>query len=91
MHPGAMRTQVTDWLPTLVVGAAGVPLGAAGRPCPTCTRPVAPLDGVNQWPMLHTAAFPSARTEVAHGTPDAHAPQPPLVLLLFPCCRAPCG
>eukprot|EP00041_Stephanoeca_diplocostata_P031143 m.963668 g.963668 ORF g.963668 m.963668 type:complete len:731 (+) comp23897_c0_seq6:130-2322(+) len=55
---------VTDWLPTLVVGAAGVALGEEGRPCPTCTRAVAPLDGVNQWPMLHRGVLPSARTEV---------------------------
>ena len=54
---------VTDWLPTLAAGAAGVPVNASGRPCPTCNRSVAPLDGVNQWPMLSLGA-PSARTEV---------------------------
>jgi arylsulfatase B/arylsulfatase I/J len=54
---------VTDWVPTLVAGAAGLDMQAPGRPCPTCNRSVAPLDGVNQWPMLSTGA-PSARTEV---------------------------
>ena len=54
---------VTDWLPTLVAGAAGLALADSGRPCPTCNRSVAPLDGVNNWPMLSTGS-PSARTEV---------------------------
>jgi hypothetical protein len=54
---------VTDWVPTLVEGAAGLALMAAGRQCPTCNRSVAPLDGVNQWPML-AAGAPSGRTEV---------------------------
>jgi arylsulfatase B/arylsulfatase I/J len=55
---------VTDWLPTLVEGVAGLDLGApTGRPCATCLRPVPPLDGVNQWSMLSAGAA-SARTEV---------------------------
>ena len=55
----------TDWLPTFVAGIAGLDVSSAatGRPCPTCDRPVAPLDGVNQWDFLSTGA-PSARTEV---------------------------
>lgn len=43
---------VTDWLPTLVAGAAGLDLDASGRPCATCNRTVAPLDGVDQWESL---------------------------------------
>lgn len=54
---------VTDWLPTLVSGVAGLSLAHLGRPCPTCNRSIAPLDGVDQWAMLSTGA-PSARTEV---------------------------
>jgi len=54
---------VTDWLPTLAGGAAGLTVDASGRPCPTCNRSVAPLDGVDQWAMLSMGA-PSARTEV---------------------------
>ena len=56
---------VTDWLPTLVGGVAGISLASntTGRACPTCTRAVAPLDGVDQWPMLSLGA-PSARHEV---------------------------
>jgi hypothetical protein len=49
-------------LPTLAGGAAGLPLQASGRACPTCNRTVAPFDGVDQWPMLSTGAA-SARTE----------------------------
>eukprot|EP00729_Bicosta_minor_P021081 gene21081-29857_t len=54
---------VTDWLPTLVAGAAGLDLDASGRPCATCNRTVAPLDGVDQWESL-TKGKASARTEV---------------------------
>ena len=53
---------VTDWLPTLVTGVAGVQITEISRPCPTCNRSVAPLDGVNQWPMLSSGSD-SARTE----------------------------
>ena len=54
---------VTDWLPTLVKGVAGLPLNATGRACPTCNRTVAPFDGVDQWPSV-SQGRPSARTEV---------------------------
>jgi hypothetical protein len=56
---------VTDWLPTLVAGVAGLPLDneTLGRPCIACDRAVAPLDGANQWPMFSSGAA-SARTEV---------------------------
>ena len=54
---------VTDWLPTLVAGVAGVELDAGGRPCASCNRTLAPFDGVNQWKMLSEGAA-SARTEV---------------------------
>lgn len=55
---------VTDWLPTLVTGVAGIPITEPlGRPCPTCTRAVPPLDGVDQWAMLSRGEA-SARTEV---------------------------
>ena len=64
---------VTDWLPTLAAGAAGLDVSADGRPCPTCTRTVAPLDGVNQWPMLTTGA-PSLRTEVLLGNQPTKCP-----------------
>ena len=47
-------------------GVAGLTLGPMGRPCPTCNRTIAPLDGVNQWAMLSLGA-PSARTEVLLG------------------------
>lgn len=60
VHHGLMH--VTDWLPTLVAGAAGVDIGKLGRPCATCNRTVAPLDGVDQWSMLSTGGA-SARTE----------------------------
>ena len=60
---------VTDWLPTLVAGVAGVPLGAGGRACRTCNRSVAPFDGVDQWSMLAEGA-PSARTEVLYTFED---------------------
>ena len=45
---------VTDWVPTLVGGVAGLALAdnATGRPCPTCTRAVAPRAGAGQWPLL---------------------------------------
>jgi len=41
---------VTDWLPTIVGGIAGLSLApaAVGRPCVDCNRSVAPLDGVDQ-------------------------------------------
>ena len=58
---------VTDWLPTIVEGIAGIdlPSGSAhGRSCPTCTRPLMPLDGKNQWPMLSESGVPSSRNEV---------------------------
>ena len=54
---------VTDWLPTLVSGVAGIQITQLSRPCPTCNRSVAPLDGTNQWPMLSSGSD-SARTEV---------------------------
>ena len=57
---------VTDWLPTLVGGVAGLDIGPGvtrGRPCPTCTRAVAPLDGFDQWQMLSQGQT-SARTDV---------------------------
>lgn len=40
---------VTDWLPTLVAGVAGVDLSnnATGRDCPSCTREIPVLDGAN--------------------------------------------
>ena len=69
---------VVDWLPTLVQGAANIDLGPVGRPCPTCNRSIAPLDGINQWPML-SAGSPSARTEVLLGlqaTPCIKKPTP---------------
>lgn len=53
---------VTDWLPTLVTGAAGIKISKLGRPCPTCNRSIAPLDGVNQWAMLSQGSD-TARTE----------------------------
>ncbi len=59
---GTGLMHVTDWLPTLVSGAAGGSTQPLGRPCPTCTTPVYPLDGVNQWPMLSQGAA-SARNE----------------------------
>ena len=51
-----MGRHVTDWYATIVHGIAQLDLSdnTTGRPCPTCTRPVAPLDGVDQWPMLST-------------------------------------
>lgn len=55
---------VTDWLPTLVTGVAGITIGTPlGRPCPTCTRAIPPLDGVDQWALLSRGEA-SARTEV---------------------------
>ena len=54
-------------MPTLAAGAARIPGvfvdAAKGRPCRTCRRAVAPLDGVNNWAMLSTGAD-SARLEV---------------------------
>ena len=57
---------VTDWLPTIVQGIAGLSLmdNTTGRLCPTCTRPVVPLDGINQWTMFSTLNFTSNRNEV---------------------------
>eukprot|EP00940_MAST-03C_sp_MAST-3C-sp2_P001088 g1088.t1 len=57
---------VTDWLPTIVEGIAGLSLqdNSTGRPCPTCTRPVAPLDGVDQWAMFSQPGHGSRRNEV---------------------------
>lgn len=60
IHPSLRGTvshelmHVTDWLPTIVEGIAGLSLAdnTTGRPCPTCARPVAPLDGINQWAMF---------------------------------------
>lgn len=54
---------VTDWLPTLVTGVAGIQITKISRPCPTCNRSIAPLDGINQWAMLSSGSD-SARTEV---------------------------
>ena len=56
IHPGLRGSvshelmHLTDWLPTIVEGIAGLSLAdnTTGRPCPTCTRRVEPLDGVNQ-------------------------------------------
>jgi hypothetical protein len=53
---------VTDWLPTLVTGVAGFKITELGRPCPTCTRSIAPLDGVDNWQMISLGSD-SARTE----------------------------
>ena len=39
---------VTDWVPTIVAGIAGLPL-PIGRPCVDCDRPLVPLDGINNW------------------------------------------
>ena len=72
IHPSLVGTvsheimHVTDWLPTIVNGVAGLSLldNTTGRPCPTCTRPVAPLDGVNQWNMFSTLNSSSNREEV---------------------------
>jgi hypothetical protein len=55
---------VTDWLPTLVAGAAGIELGSMDRPCSTCNRSVAPWDGVDQWTAMLSEGPTSARTEV---------------------------
>lgn len=57
---------VTDWLPTIAGGIAGLDLSdnTTGRPCPACTRPVAPLDGFDQWEMFSVPGTPSQRTEV---------------------------
>ena len=57
---------LTDWLPTIVEGIAGLSLAdnTTGRPCPTCTRRVEPLDGVNQWKMFNQLGEKSQRTEV---------------------------
>ena len=77
---GLMHIGITDWLPppharsrVALIDLSG---NATGRACPTCTRPVAPLDGVNQWPMLSSGA-PSRRNEVlldlvAEATAAAH-------------------
>jgi arylsulfatase B len=72
LHPSLIGTisheiiHVTDWLPTIVGGVAGLSLvdNSTGRPCPTCTRPVAPLDGINQWRMFSTLNSTSNRVEV---------------------------
>eukprot|EP00946_MAST-07B_sp_MAST-7B-sp1_P004211 g4211.t1 len=72
IHPSLHGTvsheimHVTDWLPTLVQGIAGLSLAdnVTGRPCPACTRPVAPLDGYNQWGMFSRAHQGSQRQEV---------------------------
>lgn len=53
---------VTDWLPTLAHGIAGVDLSNLGRECPTCKTLVMPLDGVDQWAMLSQGKG-SARNE----------------------------
>ena len=73
IHPDRKGTvsheimHVTDWLPTIARGIAGLDLNvsAAGRPCPSCTRPVAPLDGIDQWNSLFASPGGlSARKEV---------------------------
>ena len=57
---------LTDWLPTIVEGIAGLSLAdnTTGRPCPTCTRRVEPLDGINQWKMFNQLGEKSQREEV---------------------------
>ncbi len=45
---------VTDWVPTLVAAAGGVPNPPAGKV----------LDGANQWPLL-TQGAPSGREDLA--------------------------
>ena len=55
---------VVDWGTTIVAGIAQLPLTPIGRPCPTCTVPPAPLDGVNQWAMLTSVGGKSARTDM---------------------------
>jgi arylsulfatase B/arylsulfatase I/J len=72
IHPSLIGTvsheiiHVTDWLPTIVEGVAGLSLldNTTGRSCPTCKRLVAPLDGVNQWNMFSTLNSTSNRLEV---------------------------
>eukprot|EP01052_Picozoa_sp_SAG31_P010540 SAG31_NODE_580_length_13940_cov_16.175349_2_plen_403_part_00 len=54
---------VTDWYPTIAEGIAGLNLEKIGRPCVNPSRPLVPLDGVNQWPVFSSGAA-SARNEV---------------------------
>jgi hypothetical protein len=71
---------VTDWFPTLVQGIASLDLDPAtdSRPCPTCTRAVAPLDGVNQWAAISTgvrcSGFGIPLHSRMHSDPNAHLP-----------------
>ena len=69
IHPGLRGSvshelmHLTDWLPTIVEGIAGLSLAdnTTGRPCPTCTRRVEPLDGMNQWKMFNQLGEKSQR------------------------------
>jgi arylsulfatase A-like enzyme len=69
---------VSDWLPTLVAGAANLSLAPALQPRHPWQPPPPALDGVNQWAALSQGGA-SARTEVLLNLntqcyPDARAP-----------------
>lgn len=53
---------VSDWLPTIVEGIAGIPINASSLKRPGLPQPP-PLDGVNQWSVITKGSEP-VRTDV---------------------------